>query len=579
MRNDPFGAVVFVAPQSSAVHTTIRDRRTRWSSRIWLGWLRGALVVALLVGGAIGSSYAADPFSLGDSTIRIPAGITPAVRKDVLIKGDNLTDCDSSKNVSMQDLFVEGKPDLSVSFENIRSAAATGNSRLWLADAKISNLPDDSSVRRRVLLTCGSSSNTYDYTVTNRSEGTFSWTIKPAVSKLVLADTRQTSLMASVGDVGATNVVLAQSSLQDENTLAVLGLRDLQLCRSTAGSCQSQPFNIPRKASGQALILTVSPDFARPGIFKGNIYIAVDQKTDPESFELTVYSSRLCWKVIGGVCIFVGVLLWWLVSVFARQRAARTEALLPLAALNDSIDRLLTDLNGIEQQAGQPMEAVRTRLSSIKGDLDPSNPNLINLIPSNFPSFPDSGDNTAYQQYLSVRAQQVGAISVLLQQGVTAVFANQATAIAAGKQAAIATALESLNTAALQVNTPADSKAVIQQVLQTLVAALAAAPAGPHVDGTALDAQVGMVKGASLPSTAELQVSLRRLGSMVWIIWAMVTLIAGIAALILTNPGFGTGLDYVKCFFWGLSIQAGGQQLQQLTPGSVSTDFKISVPK
>jgi len=578
MRNDPARAGLLVEPTHSAAPTKIRQRGLPRAAL-----LRRALVVAVVVGGASYASYAADAFSLGDDTLRVPAGMKPAVRKDVLIKGQNLSDCDGSKNVSAQDLFVEGPPDLSVAFENIRSVASTGNSsagntRLWLADAKINNLLDDSSVRRRVLLTCGSSSNTYDYTVTNRTEGTFSWSIKPAVSKLALADTRQISLMVSVGDIGATNVVLAQSTLQDENTLTVLGLSKLQLCRSDATSCQSQPFSLPRRASGQPVVLSVSPDFARPGIFKGTIFVAVDQKTDPESFELTVYSSRLRWKVLGGLCIFVGVLIWWLVSVFARQRAARDQALLPLAALSDSIDRLLADLNGAEQQAGQTMGSIRTRLQTIRADLDPSSPGLINVIPGSFPSFPDGGDNAAYQQYVSVRAQQVGAISVLLQQGVTAVLANQPTAIAAGRQAAITSALQSLNTAALQVNTPDDAKAAVQEALRTLVATLAA-PAGGQLDAVAMAAHVGMVKGASLPSSTELRLSLNRIGSMVWIIWAMVTLVAGIAALILTNPGFGTPIDYVKCFFWGLSIQAGGQQLQQLTPGSVGTDFKISVPK
>jgi hypothetical protein len=49
--------------------------------------------------------------------------------------------------------------------------------------------------------------------------------------------------------------------------------------------------------------------------------------------------------------------------------------------------------------------------------------------------------------------------------------------------------------------------------------------------------------------------------------------------LVTTNYSFGIGLDYFKCFFWGLGIQIAGQQLQQLTPASVATTLNISMPK
>jgi hypothetical protein len=62
-------------------------------------------------------------------------------------------------------------------------------------------------------------------------------------------------------------------------------------------------------------------------------------------------------------------------------------------------------------------------------------------------------------------------------------------------------------------------------------------------------------------------------------VWGAVTLLAGYAALILSNPGFGTSMDLVACFFWGLGVQIAGQQIQQLTAGNITTALHVGVPK
>ena len=58
----------------------------------------------------------------------------------------------------------------------------------------------------------------------------------------------------------------------------------------------------------------------------------------------------------------------------------------------------------------------------------------------------------------------------------------------------------------------------------------------------------------------------------------VITVGVGVAALIMSDPGFGTRLDLLKCLFWGLGVQTAGQQLQQLTPATVRTAFGVSVP-
>jgi hypothetical protein len=45
--------------------------------------------------------------------------------------------------------------------------------------------------------------------------------------------------------------------------------------------------------------------------------------------------------------------------------------------------------------------------------------------------------------------------------------------------------------------------------------------------------------------------------------------------LILGNPGFGTPIDFLLAFFWGVGLPS---VLSQLTPDSVTTELGVAVP-
>jgi hypothetical protein len=64
-----------------------------------------------------------------------------------------------------------------------------------------------------------------------------------------------------------------------------------------------------------------------------------------------------------------------------------------------------------------------------------------------------------------------------------------------------------------------------------------------------------------------------------WLLWAVLTVSVGYVIIIAMDPGFGTTADLWKCFFWALGLQVAGQQMQQLTPGSVNSAMSISIPK
>jgi hypothetical protein len=80
----------------------------------------------------------------------------------------------------------------------------------------------------------------------------------------------------------------------------------------------------------------------------------------------------------------------------------------------------------------------------------------------------------------------------------------------------------------------------------------------------------------SPPTTQHLSWEIGQLYAKGWLIWGTLTLISGMSVLILTNPGFGTALDFVFCFFWGFGLPTGIDKLQQLSPTGIATTIGMS---
>lgn len=85
------------------------------------------------------------------------------------------------------------------------------------------------------------------------------------------------------------------------------------------------------------------------------------------------------------------------------------------------------------------------------------------------------------------------------------------------------------------------------------------------------------IRDGAPPSVREITVQLDYVSGIGWIIWALLTLLIGCGVLILSNHGFGTWQDLLKCFLWGLGIQAAGQGLQALAPVSTANTFSLQI--
>ena len=97
-----------------------------------------------------------------------------------------------------------------------------------------------------------------------------------------------------------------------------------------------------------------------------------------------------------------------------------------------------------------------------------------------------------------------------------------------------------------------------------------------------LETQLGSPTGEpERPLTAVQELSVIKLeietiSKGIWILYAVLTALAGLVVLILNNPGFGTPLDFVYAFFWGFGLPI---SVTSLTAGSVATALNISIAR
>lgn len=189
-------------------------------------------------------------------------------------------------------------------------------------------------------------------------------------------------------------------------------------------------------------------------------------------------------------------------------------------------------------------------------------------IPSPFGAA-DPAIATAYATYLQERSDRLAQLVYIADHGVEPAVAEwrlypPTAANDAARDAAL-TAMDGF--AADPTKTIAQLQIDVGTALTTLRAALSGVAAAGAIPAA-----------APLPSTHQLLVMRDSVFLAVWLIWAVVTIAAGFAALVLTNHGFGTCADLVKAFFWGLGMQMAGEQLQQLRPSSVTTALGITLP-
>jgi len=312
-------------------------------------------------------------------------------------------------------------------------------------------------------------------------------------------------------------------------------------------------------AGPHAVTIKVAPGFAQPGTYRGNVLLLSAPRNDIHIAQFAVQSTTWGWRATGAAAIVIGIAISLLATVVLRQRAARAAALLPAASLADALRDLEPAVAEVASATQLQLEGVRSRRTQLLDQLTVRFLDTKGYLPPRFTNplaaAPDVGP--AYQAHLATVGAQVAALRVIVSKGLVPL----ARGITADNRAAVAAAAKSLEAQAATTETEAAALVVVR-------AALATVP-------TARQRPVEEMAVTEMDVRLQLQNS----GVAWWLLWGTVTAVGGYAALIATNPGFGGELDLLKCFFWGLGVQGAGQQLQQITPASVTNALKVSMSR
>jgi hypothetical protein len=416
-------------------------------------------------------------------------------------------------------------------------------------------MPANSELKKWFAMGQGECYDVVELTFTNKQPSSLSWILKPPPSKLVLLDNRDTSFTITTSpDRPISNLTIASSTLQ-QTSGTLIDKKFLELCPQ-GQSCSA---TIPLLHSGvNGITLHINDEFHDPGTYTGSIVIAADQRSETDSFPLTVESTTWCRRLWGAFFILVGTVVAWFANIYAKNRNDRNRALIPASRVDNVLDVLRTDVNSLAKEIGITLAETLRRIDGLREQLSPAQLASKGFIPSRWSASAGNDHNTDYQSFLSGITTEATAMQSVIA-GARSLWGL--TSDVQQKAQLKEKFVEKLDGVASSVKTSSDAEQGLRQIAPQPVLA------------TMLNA--GQSRVAPIPSTSELQFQYERLNAWLWLVWGVLTILLGYFVVVVTNGGFGSDIDYAKAFFWGISVQLAGQNL---TPASVAKPLGLSLP-
>ena len=517
----------------------------------------------------IAVSTAADPPASDTGVFNNEVRFAPGASEADVLVYTTAAGASGAPSIDDQMNAAEGQPKITwtLAKEVARSTTGTGASAVtridWLFHVRAENPAANTSVARVAQLSAGDARRLIVYTLTNRPKS-FTWSITAPQPSVVVPRTDNVTFFAAMtGDSQpAVEVSIARTTLQDD---AGQSLDSNAFSLVTPGSKTKTA--MLAAGSVTPLMLKIDPTKLANGKYTGSIDLAATGSTDTKSFALTVSRSSTCARLLGVALIFLGVVVSVGVGVFARNASARAQALAPAA-------RLLAILTAIEAKlrtclpVGAP--SLQSALKRVGVELSTGTLRIQGYISSFFGSpLRVSTAPSDYAAYLQLRSDALKAYGYLTEQfcKLQELKTKKPPATAAEVKA-YDDALIALDDIA-KTPPPYDMTVISQQVNTVFATLTAAMPAAALGGGT---------PSTGTSSMQHLLFVIDVLNAGAWVIWAAITTVTGAAALVFSNTAFGTPLDFVKAFLWGVGVQVAGQQLQQLLPANVSTALGITLP-
>jgi len=410
---------------------------------------------------------------------------------------------------------------------------------------------------------------TFSYMLSNQATTTFAWTISkppdPWVGSNIPWGPSCTSFFVTPKDSAATDVRVT-AALVEQTTKRAITSAKLKLCKGRDQCKGDEKIELLANVPAELVLCTTETFY---GTFTGSINLIAREKPDGEAILQKGHFSSFVAKCAGFVLILAGVFFAWVAKVYARARLERNQALLPAIEMRGQLESLQGRLDSLNKEYADLCLNIRKKITALLEQLSTRELDKNHLIPPRLP-IPFSGNldnnNTAYKEYLESRNPQIQTLSTLIKDGVESAAAKNTGGLTDDKKENIRSAVRDIDkiASASALPTPSDALSQVQTIQTKLLEKLTGVSPQPE---------------RTLTAAHELKVvnlEIESISKGIWILYSLLTALAGLVALILINPGFGTPIDYVFAFFWGFALPT---TVQSLAPGSVATALNISIAK
>jgi hypothetical protein len=501
---------------------------------------------------------------------------------EVKIEGSGLS-ADQLKNETLPVLKDALPADPALTFENEpqKAAGGTDGNRTWFFLVKVAAAPVALPQDRKIEIAWDNIAPAIFpltlVTASGPAGATIKWTVEPPVTPWNLGQGRWTDFTVTTADRGLTSIVLKHSTYLDgrPGRGARIPLDQFYLCpeRTTDMTKCSKEGKLAGTTS--TFWLTIDPRFDKAGTYTGNLEIDTAPHTDIKSISPAINQTDFSSQIAGFLLIVAGVTAAWLVLAFGRGSYARNQALLPAVLLRERAASLVLELKNLPGPLNGSAPNTNRDLVQVMGKLTESYLDGQQYLPPKVPSaFGGATIQAAgYQTFLQTQSQMVDDLEAIVNQGILRAAQKWSPAILAGDLTLLLQLIGNLDNLATTLPQPLNT-------VQTSIANLLASWHPTVVAQAAGAADYTISPGAPKGKTSfQILLQIEAISIMFWIVWAVLTSLAGLLVLILPNVGFGGAMDFVQCFLWGFGLPVAGQSLQQLTISSINTQLGITLPK
>lgn len=455
-------------------------------------------------------------------------------------------------------------------------APGTGQ-RSWMLPFQVDGLPAGTTQTRYVAFKVGATDWALPYQIVSPPAPTTSWNLKPppAVNRRLHPREAIPISIAVDGRTPISGVQLKPLDLVEQSTMESLTRVEWRLC-PTQSLCD-EPIVKPLGGGPHHLWIVPVSDIPH-GKYTGAVTIASLDKPSGESVGLTLNVSSWRAKLLGFVVILVGVATGLYAATFLRRRAERDQLLLGPSVLRMQAIRMSEVLHADPLAVTPAIDKKLTDLLAALNESALENAGLPPKIPLPWPASIDG-----FRKHVEVQSSMFNSLRALAEDGVLPLLtARHEEELRDGpldttEVTAFDAAMKAIDAIAATATLPEPAK--VPGLTQPLIDKFKDAVQDSRVKGLRSAALAPPVpqwkRPVQLRTPEQLRFRIMQASVVAWAILGAVTAATGTYILVLTNPGFGTVLDYFVCFLWGAGLPA-GTALATANTSTVSTALSIA---